>query len=112
MRHNTLEDGFYGWLDKLFANPSFATLLDFEQFDVPKKVTTQFSSREVRFAPHAFLNHDRLLARSGTRALLSASLSTECNTGPLRMEFPCGHSEVSRFESDLFVNLGHDWRYC
>ena len=104
MRHNTLEDGFYGWLDKLFANPSFATLLDFEQFDVPKKVTTQFSSREVRFAPHAFLNHDRL-ARSGTRALLSASLSTECNTGLLRMGFPSDHSEVSRFGRDLLFNL-------
>ncbi len=105
MRHTLLRIVCIGDLIAYFGNPSFAALLDFEQFDAPKKVTIQFSSREVRFLPSAFLNHDSF-ARSGIRGLLSASLSTECNTGPLRMEFPCGHSEVSRFESDLYINLG------
>ena len=57
-----------GGLISYFANPSFATLLDFEQFDAPKKVATQFSSRGVRFAPQA-IRKQKPRAMSGTRAV-------------------------------------------
>ena len=96
MRNLTLRVFFLSSLILCFANPSFATLVDFEKLAAPKEVTTQFSSEGVRFVPSAFLDNDSL-ARSGTRALLSASLATEFNTGPLRMEFLSGQSSVSMF---------------
>lgn len=79
-----------------FSHPTFAAVIDFEQLATPQKVTTQFSSKGVRFVPRAFLEIDNL-AKSGTRVLLSDDLAEEFNTGPLRMEFTSGQSSVRMF---------------
>lgn len=83
---------------------SSALTLDFEDIAPNTRVTTQFAARGVLFGPGPVVQSDDL-ARSGTQVLLSASPTTEFNTGPLKIEFTSAQSLVKMFARASFTSI-------
>ena len=78
-------------------------VISFDDLTPKRRVTTQYTSRGVRFVPGAFIDTDPA-ARSGTQVLRAANPTSEFHTGPLTMEFTSGQRSVQMFAAGMHFN--------